>query len=77
MEDHLPETIGFQKYIQTISDLDSTLTEITDRAEREVILQVLESYCGDKSKAARKLGVPRSTLYYKMKKFGLLNLSNN
>ncbi|GAB6156612.1 sigma 54-interacting transcriptional regulator [Desulfosporosinus burensis] len=71
MEDHLPETIGFQKYIQAISDPDSTLTDITDRAEREIILQTLEDCSGDKSKAARKLGVPRSTLYYKMKKFNI------
>lgn len=69
MEDHLPETIRFQKYTQAISDPDSTLTDITDRAEREIILQALEGCSGDKSKAARKLGVPRSTLYYKMKKF--------
>ncbi len=71
LEEHLPETIRFQKYTQAISDLNSTLTDITDRAEREVILQALEGCSGDKSKAARKLGVPRSTLYYKMKKLGV------
>lgn len=69
--EHLPETIRFQRYTQTISDPDSTLNDISDRTEREVILQTLEGCRGDKSKAARKLGVPRSTLYYKMKKLGV------
>ena len=71
LEDHLPETLRFQKYTHAISDQKSTLTDITDRAEREIILQALEGYSGDKSKAARKLGVPRSTLYYKMNKFNM------
>ena len=71
LEDHLPEAILFQRYTQAISDPDSTLTDITDRAEREIILQALEGCKGDKSKAARKLGIPRSTLYYKMKKLGV------
>jgi len=71
LEDHLPEAIRFQKYSQAISDPNSTLTDITDRAEREIILQALEGCSGDKSKTARKLGVPRSTLYYKMKKFNM------
>jgi len=70
-EEHLPETIRFQNYTQEISASDSTLINITDRAVRAVILQTIEGCCGDKSKAARKLGVPRSTLYYKMKKLNL------
>lgn len=68
LEEHLPETIRFQNYIPIVSE-ESSLNEITDRAEREIILQALKGCSGDKSKAARKLGVPRSTLYYKMKKF--------
>lgn len=70
-EEHLPETIRFQTYTQAICAPDSTLIDITDRAERAVILQAIEGCYGDKSKAARKLGVPRSTLYYKMKKLNL------
>lgn len=68
LEEHLPETIRFQNYSSSVSE-ESSLNEITDRAEREIILQTLKGCSGDKSKAARKLGVPRSTLYYKMKKF--------
>jgi len=71
LEEHLPEAIRFQKYIQTVTDPDASLPDITDRTEREIILQAIEGCSGDKSKAARKLGVPRSTLYYKMKKLGV------
>lgn len=71
LEDHLPENIRFRKYTPTIANPDSTLTDITDRAEREIILQALEGCGGDRSKAAKKLGVPRSTLYYKMKKLNI------
>jgi len=70
LEDHLPSTIRYRKF--TAPDLtDATLTDITDRTEREIILQALEGAGGDKSKAAKKLGIPRSTLYYKMKKFDI------
>lgn len=69
--DHLPETIRFRKYVPTAADADGKLTDITDRTEREIILQALESSNGDKSKAAKKIGVPRSTLYYKMHKFNI------
>lgn len=71
LEEHLPETIRFRKYTPSVMDADSTLTDITGRAEREIILQALESAGGDKSRAAKKLGVPRSTLYYKMKKLNI------
>ncbi|MEQ8766485.1 MAG: sigma 54-interacting transcriptional regulator [Planctomycetota bacterium] len=46
---------------------DKTLEEI----EREAICQALEATGGVKSEAARRLGLPRRTLYNKLKKFGL------
>ncbi|MDD4752667.1 MAG: sigma 54-interacting transcriptional regulator, partial [Desulfitobacteriaceae bacterium] len=66
LEDHLPEGIRLRKYTPSHFGAESTLTNITDRAEKETILQALESCHGDKSKAAKKLGIPRSTLYYKI-----------
>ena len=45
------------------------LVSITDRAERDIIIQALEKCGGDRSRTARMLGIPRSTLYYKLKKF--------
>lgn len=43
------------------------LDELIDTREREVILEVLKSCDYNKSQAAQLLGIPRSTLYYKLK----------
>ncbi|MGI6686012.1 MAG: sigma-54 interaction domain-containing protein [Bacillota bacterium] len=68
--EHLPPSIKKRKITgEEIPKGDSTLTDITDRTEREIILQALEESGGDKSKAAKRLGIPRSTLYYKLKKY--------
>jgi DNA-binding NtrC family response regulator len=40
--------------------------------ERDMIIQVLAEVKGNKAAAARKLGIHRSTLYEKLKKFGLV-----
>lgn len=39
--------------------------------EREIILSTLEAFGGNKSEAARKLGINRRTLYNKLQKYGL------
>ncbi|MFZ7103172.1 MAG: sigma-54 interaction domain-containing protein [Peptococcaceae bacterium] len=69
-EDNLPVGLKLTKY-KTIHHEGSTLIDVTDRAEKEVILQALDGSDGNKSKAAKILGIPRSTLYYKMKKLGV------
>jgi transcriptional regulator with GAF, ATPase, and Fis domain len=45
--------------------------EERDRAERQLLLATLTQCNGNKAEAARKLGLPRSTLYSKVKKYGL------
>ena len=47
------------------------LSSVTDRAERDIIVQALEKCGGDRSRTAKMLGIPRSTLYYKLKKFDI------
>ena len=47
------------------------LSSVTDRAERDIIVQALEKCGGDRSRTAKILGIPRSTLYYKLKKFDI------
>lgn len=52
---------------------NESLASITDRAEKDIILQALDKCGGDRSHTARMLGIPRSTLYYKLKKYDIVN----
>ncbi len=47
------------------------LREVTAGLEREAIAEALAEAGNNKAVAAQKLGVPRSTLYYKMAKLGM------
>lgn len=68
---NLPEPLV--KWKDNAGNLNSSnLNELTDRTEREVILQALEKVNGNKSQAAKLLGIPRSTLYYKLKALKIL-----
>lgn len=46
---------------------DNGLAAMTDEMERKLIRQVLSESRFNKAVAAKKLGIPRSTLYYKLK----------
>ncbi len=48
-----------------------TLTDTTEAVERDLIVRVLAEVNFNKVLAAKKLGIPRSTLYYKMKSLQL------
>ncbi|HUW63886.1 MAG TPA: sigma 54-interacting transcriptional regulator [Spirochaetia bacterium] len=48
------------------------LHSATERAERETIFQALQEAGGNRTVAAGILNIPRSTLYYKMNRLGLL-----
>lgn len=73
-QDTLP---GFLK-IMTPPDLlvtvpggNAKITEVTEQAERQMIMEALKKTSNNKAEAARILGIPRSSLYYKMKILGL------
>ncbi|WP_371376223.1 sigma 54-interacting transcriptional regulator [Sporomusa aerivorans] len=51
----------------------SDLSEIKEDAEKQAILRALAAAGGNKSKAARILGIHRSGFYQKMQKYNLLN----
>ncbi|MCO4745083.1 MAG: sigma 54-interacting transcriptional regulator [Proteobacteria bacterium] len=48
------------------------LTEDYQAAERQTVLQAMRDASGNKARAARILGMPRSTLTYKLKRLGLV-----
>ena len=65
--DHLPEEIsGYKGPSSTL-----TLNEVMEEAERHTIINYLEVLNGNKSGTAKALGISRTTLYEKMKKYGL------
>jgi len=43
-----------------------------DEVERATILRTLEQAGGNKSEAARRLGITRRTLHQKLKKYGVM-----
>ena len=50
-----------------------TLEEAMDRAERQIILEILESFSWNRQLSARTLGVSRTTLFNKMRRFQLVD----
>lgn len=48
------------------------LASVTEQTERELIIRTLKQVSGNRSEAARMLGIPRSTLYYKMHQLGIM-----
>ncbi len=53
------------------------LEEIIKRSEADMIKKALIEAKGNKAKAAKLLNIPRSTLYYKLRRSGLEKVSNN
>lgn len=68
--DNLPSLIKYEED-GGFSDEFGCLLDITDKTERDLIVQALEKCGNDRSRAAKMLGIPRSTLYYKLNKYRL------
>lgn len=47
------------------------LKNIVESVEKDVIIQMLKEAEGNKSRAAKKLNIPRATLYRKMEEYGI------
>jgi len=47
------------------------LEEYLGRIEKRIIIKTLEEVKFNKAEAAKKLKIPRATLYYKMEKYGI------
>ncbi|MBI2431859.1 MAG: sigma-54-dependent Fis family transcriptional regulator [Candidatus Hydrogenedentes bacterium] len=74
-DDLPPEVLARQQPpsapIPPVSADQDTLTDRTDRLESELIQRALEKFRWNKTKAADHLGLKRTTLQYKIKKYGL------
>lgn len=69
--DYLPNEL---KKIQSKDEIfreDTTLKGMVDRFEMEIILKVLNEKGWNRSEAARVMGLNRTTLYEKMRKYGI------
>lgn len=64
--------LEFERPMQQIADVADSDTHLTlKEMERRYILQVLESEGGHVAQAAKRLGMPRSSLYAKIREHGL------
>jgi len=54
-----------------LADFEGTLTEIMDAAEKQVLEKALQKTGGNKTMAARELGIAIRSLYYKLEKHGI------
>lgn len=68
----LPENLRRHTCIPIFSSPDKgSLTNVAVEAERQLITKTLKQANGNRSEAARLLGIPRSTLYYKLRQLGI------
>jgi len=52
------------------SDIDRNMS--LEDVEKDAVLRTLEAANGNKSQAARRLGITRKTLHKKLKKYGIM-----
>lgn len=67
----LLQTLDTPQLLDAPRDVDGSLIERTDRLECDLIKGALERFRWNKTKAADHLGLKRTTLQYKIKKYGL------
>jgi DNA-binding NtrC family response regulator len=70
----LPANIRENKAATSREELNHrTLEESMDRAEKQIILETLESFSWNRKLSARTLGISRTTLFNKMRRFQLVD----
>ncbi|UCG39530.1 MAG: sigma-54-dependent Fis family transcriptional regulator [bacterium] len=69
----LPEEVRGQEEAMEVADPGGrTLTQILEALERQILVRTLQSNRNSQTKTAAELGLKRTTLRYKMGKYGLL-----
>jgi two-component system response regulator HydG len=64
---------SIQQPTPVLSDFDLIDNISLEDVEKTAILRMLESVAGNKSEAARRLGITRKTLHKKLKKYGVMD----
>ena len=73
-EEDLPLIRGHESLETEIIQKDAIGKDLPlEEVERATILNTLESTKGNKSEAARRLGITRKTLHKKLKKYGVMS----
>ncbi|MBO4393683.1 MAG: sigma 54-interacting transcriptional regulator [Spirochaetales bacterium] len=67
------ESVITEKDIERCVSRVSLSSETTERPEKERISDALAKFNGNRSRAAESLGIDRSTLYRKMRRYGLMS----
>lgn len=67
------EVRGDNEICLTLPQTGSNLTDILDDLERQLIIQTLRREGASQTRAAEALGIARTTLRYKMEKYGLID----
>lgn len=72
-EQALPDNLRRNTYISLVTSplSQGKLMNVAVEAEKQLILKTLQQVRGNRSEAARVLGIPRSTLYYKLRQMGI------
>jgi transcriptional regulator with PAS, ATPase and Fis domain len=73
LPDHIPAEIKNSiNFSYQHSNNGNSLRKVVDEVEKDVIFKILKHFKGNKRKTALYLGVQRSVLYLKLKKWGLM-----
>ena len=70
LAEHLPPLLRYKRE-QQAATLSGGLPKLSEKTERRAVEMALKQTQGNRTKAAQLLGIPRSTLYYKIKKYGI------
>lgn len=69
---------SIENLIETLTDqvcdnITESLEAVQKTIERRIIIRVLKKACGNQTRAARHLGIKRTTLSYKIKQLKIAN----
>jgi DNA-binding NtrC family response regulator len=67
---------GERKSVLDITAEPKTLPEMIEEIERQIIVGTLEQFNGSQTRTAEQLGVARTTLRYKLEKYGLVSTTD-